>query len=95
MTTPCPDHHALLWEACKKLPEDYDPWGQNERWSDPTRSYPDCSNGCRFAYWLEARDKQPIGMDWCVCGNPVSHRYGLLTFEHQGCQHAKLKGERS
>ena len=23
--------------------------------------------------------------DWCVCGNPKSHRTGLLTFEHQGC----------
>jgi len=23
--------------------------------------------------------------DWGVCINPKSHRYGLLTFEHQGC----------
>jgi hypothetical protein len=27
----------------------------------------------------------PASLDWGVCGNPRSHRAGLLTFEHQGC----------
>ena len=27
-----------------------------------------------------------LGCDWGVCGNPESHRCGLLTFEHQGCR---------
>ena len=30
--------------------------------------------------------KGELGNDWGVCSNRNSHRYGLLTFEHQGCQ---------
>ncbi len=28
---------------------------------------------------------EPARLDWGVCGNPASHRAGLLTSEHQGC----------
>jgi hypothetical protein len=64
------------------LPGDYSDYGGNvERWADPAQSYPDCSHGCRFAAWLEDH-----AADWLVCVNPASHRAGLLTFEHQGCQ---------
>jgi hypothetical protein len=41
----------------------------------------DCSCGCRFFAKLDGA----IGMDWGICFNPKSHRVGLLTFEHQGC----------
>ena len=76
-----PNHEQLL-AVMKKLPGDYFPWGELERWGDPTQAYPDCSCGCRFNVPLEG----VLGMDWGVCGNPASHRKGLLTFEHQGCQ---------
>ncbi len=73
--------HWFLHEVKKELPEDYDPWGQNERWADPEKGYGDCSGGCRWFLPLEGR----LGMDWGVCVNPRSHRCGLLGFEHQGC----------
>jgi hypothetical protein len=41
----------------------------------------DCSGGCEWYHTLIG----PASLDWGVCGNPVSHRAGLLTFEHQGC----------
>jgi hypothetical protein len=75
--------HGDLWAVCKKLPEDYTPYGEDERWADPARAYADCSCGCAWAAWLEGA----AGADWCVCANPASHRAGLLTFEHQGCAH--------
>lgn len=62
-------------------PKDYDPWGEDVRWADPNRPYPDCSGGCKWAIPLE----DLLGADWVVCANPKSHRAGLLTFEHQGC----------
>lgn len=71
-----------LWNVIKRLPEDYPPWGAydpealNVAWSD-------CSAGCKF--FAQIRDQQ--GADFGVCGNPASHRAGLLTFEHQGCKH--------
>ncbi len=74
--------HDQLWAACKKLPGDYDPWGDVTRWEHGDQAYPDCSTGCRFFHTLEGRR----GADWGVCWNPASHRCGLLTFEHQGCQ---------
>jgi hypothetical protein len=30
--------------------------------------------------------------DWGVCGNPASHRAGLLTFENQGCTEFEPSG---
>jgi hypothetical protein len=84
--TPYGREHRRLLKLVPQLPGDYDPWGKVERWKDPHRPYPDCSNDCRFARWLEDRDGMHLSMDWCVCTNPKSHRVGLLTFEHQGCQ---------
>jgi hypothetical protein len=74
--------HQHLLTIVKTLPGDHAPWGQVKRWSDPAQAYPDCSCGCRWALWGEG----PLGMDWCICTNPASHRAGLLTFEHQACQ---------
>ena len=77
--------HQRLIDLMKKLPQDYAPWGEVERWKDPTKPYGDCSSGCKWARWLEDTPGHPLGNDWCVCTNPASHRCGLLTFEHQGC----------
>ncbi len=84
------DHNELLWKVCKLLPGDYDAWGEVKRWADPYKNYPDCSHGCRFFYPLKSKPGEPLGLDWGVCGNPKSHRSGLLTFEHQGCQQAEF-----
>lgn len=77
--------HEALWAACKKLPLDYTPYGKLKRWEDPKKVpyYPDCSGGCRF--FLPLHNQGEADADWGVCANPKSHRYGLLTFEHQGC----------
>jgi hypothetical protein len=83
-------HHASLCAVVKNLPGDYTPYGSVVRWADSTHPYPDCSHGCKFFYKLASRNRQPIGMDWGVCGNPESHRAGLLTFEHQGCEKASV-----
>jgi len=74
--------HEHMLSIMHKLPGDYVPWGEVERWEDPARPYPDCSCGCKFACWLDG----DLASDWCVCTNPGSHRVGLLTFEHQGCE---------
>lgn len=71
------------------MDEDYAPYGKVERWKDPNKEYPDCSTGCKFAIPLAGK----LGMDWVVCTNPESHRCGLLTFEHQGCQKAVIECE--
>jgi hypothetical protein len=81
------EEHKRLLKLVPKRPEDYAPWGNVERWADPNLPYPDCSSGCKFARWLEDLDEEnALSLDWCVCTNPASHRVGLLTFEHQGCQ---------
>jgi hypothetical protein len=74
-----------LWRVTRRLPADYTPYGQEERWADEDRGYPDCSCGCRR--WRPLWDSERPGpdTDWGVCTNPASHRAGLLTFEHQGC----------
>jgi len=74
--------HEKLWEICKTLPEDYEPYGSGSR-EEGDRWYGDCSCGCKYYLPLEGK----LGADWGVCHNPKSHRCGLLTFEHQGCQH--------
>lgn len=74
--------HDFLSKNMIELPEDYKPFGQIERWENPEQDYPDCSMGCK--YYLKLKGK--LGNDWGVCANLNSHRYGLLTFEHQGCQ---------
>lgn len=68
--------HEHLWTLCKEMPEDYEPYGKAEREGS------DCSCGCKWYLTLEGH----VGMDWGVCANPQSHRSGLLTFEHQGCE---------
>lgn len=74
--------HEHLRSIVHNDPRDYDhPETVNPRWVDPNVIYGDCSSSCKWAAWLEGS----VGLDWCVCTNPASHRCGLLTFEHQGC----------
>lgn len=80
------NHHNQLWAVTQRLDGDYTPYGKLERWADPGQSYPDCSCGCIFFYALANRGNESLGSDWGVCANIDSHRRGLLTFEHQGCQ---------
>jgi len=68
--------HDNLWKVAKQLPKDYVPYGQMVR-----ETLLDCSSGCRWYHGLAGT----AGMDWGVCANVVSHRSGLLTYEHQGC----------
>jgi ribA/ribD-fused uncharacterized protein len=70
-------HEAFL-RVCKELPGDFQPWGDRDRDSEWG---PDCSCGCRHFLHLEG----DLGYDWGVCSNPASPRFGLLTFEHMGC----------
>jgi dihydroorotase-like cyclic amidohydrolase len=71
--------HDQLLDAMAKHPADYAPWGAVERWADADKHYPDCSVGCKYFSALEGK----LGYDWGVCTNKKSHRFGLLTFEHQ------------
>ncbi|HEX5053010.1 MAG TPA: hypothetical protein VFZ65_14645 [Planctomycetota bacterium] len=75
--------HERLLALVPRRREDYQPWGDDDR-DEPYG--PDCSCGCRFARWLADTANAKLGLDWCVCTNPASHRCGLLTFEHQGCR---------
>jgi len=74
-------HENLLAIVIKKE-EDYAPWGFKQRWEKDDEEYPDCSMGCK--YFVPLKDE--LGFDWGICSNKESHRSGLLTFEHQGCQ---------
>jgi len=69
--------HEHLWSIVKKLPSDFEPYGQrtNEKRGG------DCSCGCVHFAVLDG----PRGADWGVCTNAQSPRMGLLTFEHMGC----------
>jgi len=79
-------HHKILKEAHILRDNDYTPYGNEERWADENKAYPDCSGGCKWFYKLQdPNEKALISCDWGVCANPKSHRCGLLTFEHQGC----------
>lgn len=73
------DEHDRLLELVKKLPQDFEPLGKQDRESDDYCG--DCSCGCKFYRPLEGE----LAADWGVCTNHKSHRCGLLTFEHQGC----------
>lgn len=79
--------HDALSRACRNLPGDYTPWGdvQREDSAAPQRWWPDCSSRCRHFVVLQDAGEEAVSHDWGVCINPKSHRYGLLTFEHQGC----------
>jgi hypothetical protein len=59
-----------------EVPEDFKPYGMVNR-----KGHPDCANGCRHF----VRVGEPLIVEWRVCTSPLSHRRGLLTFEHQGC----------
>lgn len=71
--------HQDLLEIVKKLPSDFQPFGERDR--DTAEPWQDCSCGCRHFVPLAGE----LGYDWGVCVNPASPRCGLLTFEHQGC----------
>ena len=68
--------HDLLHAVCRHLPTDFEPYGKRER------NAADCSCSCRHFLKLP----EPLSYDWGVCINPRGPRYGLLTFEHQGCE---------
>lgn len=85
------NHHDHLWTITRKHPDDYDPYGKVDREWSWQMGGGDCSSGCVYFYNLASRNKQSLGMDWGVCGNPESHRAGLLTFEHQGCLYFQRK----
>ena len=61
-----------LWEACRKLPSDWEPHGKR-RWLGPPQERPDCTT-CRW--FTELFRTWP---DWGVCANAESVRAGLLT----------------
>ena len=67
-----------LWEACRRLPSDWEPHGQR-RWHGRREARPDCDT-CRW--FVELFRTSP---DWGACANPESERAGLLTFREQGC----------
>jgi len=71
--------HKHLLSIMKRLPSDFEPYGDRSRDTDWG---PDCSCGCKHYLTLEGK----LGADWGVCANPASPRVGLLTFEHQGCR---------
>jgi hypothetical protein len=74
-----------LWEACRKLPSDWEPRGQR-RWLGKLEARPDCDT-CR---WFTGLFR--TWPDWGACANPESARAGLLTFREQGCwQHEQEK----
>jgi hypothetical protein len=70
--------HAPLWAVLRRLPSDFQPYGERDREDDWG---PDCSCGCRWYVPLQG----DLAADWGVCTNPESPRAGLLTWEHQGC----------
>lgn len=77
-----------LWQACRKLPSDFEPYGQR-KWQGQREGQPDCATCCWF---LELFRTWP---DWGACANPQSPRIGLLTFWEQGCgQFEQEKGPR-
>jgi hypothetical protein len=62
---------------------DYEPY-RKHNWltaTRPAKIASDCSGGCKWYHTLSG----PASLDWGVCGNPRSHRAGLLISEHQGC----------
>lgn len=67
-----------LWEACRRLPSDWEPLGQRN-WHGRTEDRPDCDS-CKW--FTELFRTAP---DWGVCCNTESPRSGLLTHREQGC----------
>jgi hypothetical protein len=74
-----------LWEACRKLPSDWEPHGER-KWLGRREDRPDCATCCWFVGLFRTWP------DWGACANPESARAGLLTFREQGCwQHEAVK----
>jgi hypothetical protein len=71
-------NHEQLFDIARRLPTDFEPWGQRHR-DAPTQ--PDCSCECRFFNRLDGG----AGLDWGVCANSRSLRAGLLTYQNFGC----------
>ena len=71
--------HEDLLNTVTKLDSDFEPYGKRSRDDDWG---PDCSCGCLHYAKLEGKWRY----DWGVCLNQRSPRFGLLTFEHQGCR---------
>ena len=77
-----------LWEACRRLPSDWEPHGQRQ-WHGKREERPDCDTCHWFAELLHSSP------DWGCCANPESERAGLLTFREQGCwQHEPMNERR-
>jgi hypothetical protein len=72
--------HEDLLNIVPKLDSDFEPYGKRSRDDDWG---PDCSCGCLHYIVL---DDEKLRFDWGVCLNKQSPRFGLLTFEHQGCR---------
>lgn len=72
-----------LWQVCRKLTSDFEPYGQRQR-----KEQPDCS-GCR---WFQPLLRYGV-LDWGTCANSGSLRAGLLTFREQGCESFQRAGE--
>jgi hypothetical protein len=67
-----------LWEARRKLPSDWEPYGKRI-WHGRPEARPDCDTCCWFVELLRTSP------DWGACANPESERTGLLTYREQGC----------
>ena len=80
--------HEELWAVCKRLPSDFEPYGQRSR-DVSDGEWRDCSCGCKWYHVLIGEARR----DWGVCVNRESPRAGLLTFEHQGCPLFKSEQE--
>jgi len=73
-------HWRLFAEVVELDPRDWSPYGLLDREQGDTFGA-DCSVGCTFYVPLIG----DLAADWGVCTNPLSHRAGRLTFEHQAC----------
>ena len=69
-----------LWQVCRKLPSDFEPYGER-KWEGKPYDKLDCDT-CR---WFQPL-LRPGQLDWGTCANPTSPRAGLLTFWEQGCE---------
>ena len=75
-------NHEHLFDIAKRMPTDFEPWGERRRMGDRA-TQPDCSFECRFFNRLDGG----AGLDWGVCLNSKSLRAGLLTYQEFGCPH--------
>jgi hypothetical protein len=78
--------HKRFLTVVKNLPQDYAPYGSTEREGF------DCSCGCKHYVPVHDDSTRDASMDWGVCTNAASHRSGMLTFEHQGCNKFEKDG---